>query len=255
MIKLNNYKPTFTLTVIFSIISLTSIGQNEKITRYFDSDWKKTSRDSAVYFTEIIKENDFYSYTSYWVESKRLNCKSAYLDTLSRKPVGQLIRYYENGQTEDSTIFYENGILKETYHYHQNGKLAVDYTYNLKTKKDITKAYDEDGNPIKNFIYMQESKFQNDVSDWQNYLLRNLNEKVAERNGAPAGTYEVVVQFIIGKDGLVSDVFALTKRGYGMEEELIRVVKNSPRWHPAVYMAKPAKSYKKQAIRVVAGGN
>ena len=58
-------------------------------------------------------------------------------------------------------------------------------------------------------------------------------------NGAPEGTYTVYVQFVVDKEGNISDVKALTNHGYGMEEEAVRVIKKGPNWTPAIQNGRP----------------
>lgn len=65
---------------------------------------------------------------------------------------------------------------------------------------------------------------------WANYLERNLNIDVLEKNGALPGRYEVKVSFIIDKEGNVTEVEAENNPGYGTMEEAMRVVKNGPKW-------------------------
>jgi periplasmic protein TonB len=78
---------------------------------------------------------------------------------------------------------------------------------------------------------------------WQRYLERTLNPKLAFDNGAPSGSYRVVVQFIVDKEGAVSSVKPLTTHGYGMEEEFMRVIKNVPKWVPATQNGHKVKCY------------
>lgn len=51
---------------------------------------------------------------------------------------------------------------------------------------------------------------------------RNLSGDVATSAGAPTGVYQVIVRFIVGKDGEIRDVVAETNHGYGMEEEAVK---------------------------------
>jgi protein TonB len=67
-------------------------------------------------------------------------------------------------------------------------------------------------------------------------------------NGAQPGTYQVVVRFIVSKDGSISDVVAETKHGYGMEEEAIRVIKKGPNWTPAQQNGRFVNAYRRQPI-------
>ncbi len=93
-----------------------------------------------------------------------------------------------------------------------------------------------------------EASFPGGDSKWRQYLERNANGQVATDNGAPEGTYTTVVQFVVDKEGNISDVRALTNHGYGMEEEAIRVIKKGPKWSPAVQNGRQVKAYRKQPI-------
>ena len=251
MINLKNYKNSILYTLFFCFFSLSAVAQNSTIIKYFDSSWNKISKDSAFYFTEMVKEDTFYRCKSYWVKSKKLNCTSAYADTLFAKPIGLLLRYYETGQMEDSSYFYDDGVLKNTYHYYPNGKLWVHYTYKQKAKKEITDAYDLNGNRIDDFVYLKEASFQEGASDWQAFLSENIKSKVPVKNGAPFGKYQVIVRFIISTNGKISDIEAETNYGYGMEEEVIRVMKKSPKWNSAILLGKPVNAYRRQPITFI----
>jgi hypothetical protein len=93
-----------------------------------------------------------------------------------------------------------------------------------------------------------EASFLGGDSKWRQYLERNVNGQVATDNGAPEGAYTTVVQFVVDKEGNISDVRALTNHGYGMEEEAMRVIKRGPKWNPAVQNGRQVKAYRKQPI-------
>jgi len=84
--------------------------------------------------------------------------------------------------------------------------------------------------------------------NWEKFLLRNLNGNVPVDNGAGPGRYQVVVQFIVDIDGSVSDIRPLSKAGYGMEEEAIRVLKKATKWEPAIQNGHPVKAFRRQPI-------
>jgi len=90
---------------------------------------------------------------------------------------------------------------------------------------------------------------------WRKYLTKNLNADVPVKNGSPKGTFTVMAQFIVAKDGSVSDVKALTKHGYGVEEEVIRIIKDGPKWKPAIQNGRDVKAYKKQPVTFVVTAN
>jgi len=84
--------------------------------------------------------------------------------------------------------------------------------------------------------------------NWEKFLLRNLNAEVPIENGAPEGSYTVVVQFVVDIDGRISDIEPLTKHGYGLEEEAVRVLRKATKWEPGIQNGYPVKSYRKQPI-------
>ena len=84
---------------------------------------------------------------------------------------------------------------------------------------------------------------------FQIYLKENLNTNIPKKNGAPAGTYRVIVKFIVAKDGSVSEVVAENKVGYGMENEAIRVIAGGPKWDRQY--TGPVNSYMRQAITFI----
>jgi protein TonB len=93
-----------------------------------------------------------------------------------------------------------------------------------------------------------EASFPGGDSKWRQYLERNANGQVATENGAPAGTYTTVIQFVVDKDGSITNVKALTNHGYGMENESIRIIKAGPKWNPAVQDGRLVKAYRNQPI-------
>ena len=77
----------------------------------------------------------------------------------------------------------------------------------------------------------EKPKFQggdaNDFSKWVNQRL--VYPEVAKENGISG---KVMVEFIVQKDGSVTDVKALRSPDQSLSDEAIRVVKSSPKWTP-----------------------
>ena len=93
-----------------------------------------------------------------------------------------------------------------------------------------------------------EAGFPGGGTAWKKYLEKNLNPNVPVENGAPIGIYTVIVQFIVDKNGSISNVKTLTNFGYGMEQEVERIIKRGPSWTPASQSNKPVKAYRKQPV-------
>ena len=93
-----------------------------------------------------------------------------------------------------------------------------------------------------------EASFPGGDNAWRRFLEQNLNAGVPAFKGAPAGAYTVVVQFVVDREGRVSDIRALTTHGYGMEAEVIRLLRKAPRWNPAYQDGKNVRAYRKQPV-------
>jgi hypothetical protein len=97
----------------------------------------------------------------------------------------------------------------------------------------------QDSSSIKLTAASSNAAFPGDSSAWQSYLKRNVDTMVPIRNKAKSGSYTVVVKFIISKSDMVSDVAPVTNYGYGMEEEVMKVMMKWSRWEPAGANTKP----------------
>lgn len=73
----------------------------------------------------------------------------------------------------------------------------------------------------------------NGDSTWKDSILKKIKTSTFVKNGAKKGKYTVVVQYIVDKEGSISDVKALTNHGYGMERETVKVIQKGPVWKPA----------------------
>ncbi len=100
-----------------------------------------------------------------------------------------------------------------------------------------------------------EAAFPGGDAAWRRYLEKNLNASTPVDNGAPAGTYQVIVKFIVSKDGSISDVQAESKHGYGMEEEAVKIIKKGPKWTPALQNGRNVNAYRRQPITFLVQDN
>lgn len=113
--------------------------------------------------------------------------------------------------------------------------------------KGVIETPVEDPNKIFEKVEI-EASFKGGEAAWRKYLERNLNPSVPVDNGAPEGTYTVYIQFVVSKDGSISDVKALTNHGYGMEKEAEKVIRKGPAWEAAVQNGRKVNAYRKQPI-------
>ena len=88
----------------------------------------------------------------------------------------------------------------------------------------------EDAPPVTWAQHMPE--FNGGPEAMYKYLAENLKyPKMAAKMNVEAKLY---VQFIVNKDGSISDVEVLRSEGFGLDEEAARVVKQMPNWKPGI---------------------
>jgi protein TonB len=117
-------------------------------------------------------------------------------------------------------------------------------------KEVIVKKEEDDENKIWEKVEIDAS-FPGGEKEWTKFLQRNLNANVPVDNGAQAGKYTVWIQFIVDKEGNVSDIKPLTNQGFGMEDEAMRVLRKVPKWTPAQQNGRYVKAYRKQPITFI----
>lgn len=117
---------------------------------------------------------------------------------------------------------------------------------------EVPKVADDEGK-VFNKVEV-EAAFPGGEGAWRRYLQNNLDANAPVDNGAPEGTYQVIIRFIVSKDGSISDVQAETKFGYGMEAEALKIIKKGPKWTPALQNGRHVNAYRRQPITFVVSG-
>lgn len=85
-------------------------------------------------------------------------------------------------------------------------------------------------------IAEQMPSFKGNVNQW---LASNLSyPAVAAENGVQG---RVIVQFVVEKDGSVSNVQVVRSVDPALDREAVRVVKSMPRWNPGMNNGQPAR--------------
>jgi hypothetical protein len=86
----------------------------------------------------------------------------------------------------------------------------------------------------------QKATFQGGMGAFGKFLIKNLRcPKEAARAGVGGKIY---VEFIVEKDSTISNFNVLKSVGLGWDEEVIRVLKLSPKWIPAKDKSKSVRS-------------
>jgi hypothetical protein len=144
--------------------------------------------------------------------------------------------------------------LNHQFNYNEfyNRAFALGQTEQIILKNNFQQGTDDNENEDKIFTKVEnEAAFPGGESAWRRYLEKNRNTNTPVENGAPEGTYQVIIRFIVSKDGTVSHVTAESMHGYGMEEEAVKIIKKGPKWTPALQNGRNVNSYRRQPITFI----
>ncbi|GAB2815659.1 hypothetical protein GCM10027043_14990 [Ferruginibacter profundus] len=75
-------------------------------------------------------------------------------------------------------------------------------------------------------------------------LQRNIDAARVMGRGVKKGKYIVVVKYIFSKDGSISDIACENDPGYGLCQEVIRVMKKTRAWTPAAQNGRTVRDYR-----------
>ncbi|WP_300564847.1 energy transducer TonB [Flavobacterium sp.] len=102
---------------------------------------------------------------------------------------------------------------------------------------------DKDAEIVDNNIYSSagievQPDFPGGMANFYKYVGNNFRkDDIAEKlNGSLKG--RIFVEFVVEKDGSLTDIKVLRDLGYGTKEEALRVLRSSPKWKPGVQNGK-----------------
>lgn len=88
-------------------------------------------------------------------------------------------------------------------------------------------------------VVEQMPSFPDGISGLRTYLNQNIRYPAEAQDNCVQG--RVVVSFVVGKDGHISDVTVLRSVDPSLDKEAVRVIRNMPRWTPGKQGGEPVK--------------
>jgi antitoxin component YwqK of YwqJK toxin-antitoxin module len=245
------------------------IGKGKKEERNFKLDcFNKLSNAllMTIHYSDSSLAEMNGSFKSFY-ENGRLENSGQYLNNLEE---GIWIKNDTSGFMIDSSK-YEKGIklYHANYTYYKSKKIysyeftdTLKNTYQYLSYDSLGKIKDEanfignngtynkynDDKKIESVEVFTRALIEAECKGYMKHLSKTLKADVPVNNKAKPGRYNVIVKFIIGENGDIVDIIPETHLGFGMEEEVIRVIRKSPRWSPASMFGIKVKSVKRQPI-------
>ena len=104
-------------------------------------------------------------------------------------------------------------------------------------KPQVVDMYDE---PIDFRVVEDLPQFPGGASEFMKWLTKNLKYPASAQQRKVKG--KVVAQFIVNKDGSVSDLEVIEHLDNACDQEVLRVLRMMPRWQAGVMDAKPCRT-------------
>jgi hypothetical protein len=125
-------------------------------------------------------------------------------------------------------------------------------THKAPTKKEVEESELQEQNEKRVLTKVeQEPEFPGGNAAWTRYFERSLGSFDAGKNGAAPGNYQVIVRFVVSRNGTVSDIRSETKHGFGMEEISVKIIQDGPKWKPALQNGRNVNAYRRQTINFI----
>ena len=129
--------------------------------------------------------------------------------------------------------------IKQELKFDLDVEITTDTKVQEYTPVDLPKIEEEE-EADKIFVVVEQTATPKDgLPAFYKYVAANLRYPIAASRMGVEG--KIFVQFIINKDGSISDVIAINELGSGLEQEAIRIVANAPAWNPGRQRGKPVK--------------
>ena len=231
------------------IFAMTASAQEKGSLYVFDADWKPTKIQTAHFLLHTYQVNDtcwqwdFYNFVGPLIKTER------YRDKEGNEINGVCYHYNEQGYIDSMSTF--SGGKKNGRSYKLSGELLkhrIEYVYRNDTlietvdhirdtvKKNLSKTYDDE----------KESEFPGGIRAWYSYLGKSL--KYPDRAVSGNVQVQVIVRFEVDTIGNVINPFISGSVEYSLDEEAIRVIKDSGKWVPSFQNGHNVKAYKSQPL-------
>jgi periplasmic protein TonB len=244
----------YSLSLTFSLAGQQKASKSEDRFYMLDENYKNVAIEKAKFFVHAVKENDTcWQFDTYNISGPLVSSEQ-YKDEKATILHGQSVYFNAKG-TRDSIDNFQNDLPNGSFYYlNDTGKIYIQKEFRkgvlvetidrikkdsidkivMKSKSDTTKVIEV------------ESTFPGGKGSWGRYLTKNLVYPERAQKLEKQGT--VVLQFIVDTEGHIYNQEIIQSVEYSLDQEAMRMIKESPAWIPAFQKGKKVKSYKRQPL-------
>lgn len=201
--------------------------KNGLFTYFYPNGQKKTQKN-------FLKDKMVGASTS-WYESGNIEQKGSY-DRKGNK-TGDWKFWYENGNIDSEGGYQKDERVNSWKWYFENGQLSADESYTDGELVDF-QFWNEDGSRVEGEVEaLQMPEYVGGMDRLGMYLQENVNYPEMARLSNVQG--KVHVNFIVDKNGAVTESKIIKSRHPLLDQEALRVVKEMPNWIPGKQHNRP----------------
>ena len=234
-----------------TLCSFAALGQDKNSFFALDAKMNQTVLDSSKYILWIHETDSARWQWDYYYTWGSLVKSTRYADHDGTIADGRFCRYNSTGDLDSTGIFdhgKKNGSFFKFKTYPGDSIVAIrqnDYIEDSLVKS-IDLIAEQQKNQLSDITNEKESEFPGGVSQWQQYLMKNL--RYPERAQGKEIQGQVRIFFKIDKDGNITDPYIQKSVEYSLDQESLRIIIQSGKWDPATKNGIPVNSFKTQPL-------
>jgi hypothetical protein len=223
----------------------------------------------ATYILNVVKHNDTTYICRYYNKSGPMVKQESFSDSGLSMPHGLFAWYDEKGNADSMASVYKGRKISFTS-FDDDSKPVLSVKYkdgSVFEKKDyVTNIYTDSVGKTSFLADKEKEQHDKFLADraaaetrvaffeaegdkqWKKYIGKNLLVPDRFQQVMKDGTYEVIVSFLISKDGSVDEVYLMRSCELSADMEVFKVIENSPRWQPAMLKGENVTYHQKQSF-------
>jgi TonB family protein len=250
-------KKSLLFACLFALCALLNAQNTQKTIKYYDRAWNPIkNKNKASYYRESSIEKDTLTVNDYYIKGT-IKMTGMFLEPQAKTKTGQFVYYdwngnksyerqYKNNKLNGSwKSFYPSGQLSQQGQYVDDKRDGEWHNYNpdgtlehrwicendsTKTAKLLARNGADTTSGNDGITVEQLPEFKGGQEAMMRHFLKALNYPPMARENNIQG--RVVLQFIVNKDGVISDIVVIMAEDIDLEKEAVRVVEHMPTWEP-----------------------
>lgn len=239
------------LILCLTFCSCAALGQDKNSFFALDAKMNQTVLDSSKYILWIHETDSARWQWDYYYTWGPLVKSTRYADHDGTIADGRFCRYNAMGDLDSTGVFdhgKKNGSFFKFKTYPGDSIVTIwqnDYVEDSLVKSmDLTAEHQK--NQPSDTTNEKESEFPGGTSQWQRYLVKNL--QYPERAQGKDIQGQVQIFFKVDKEGNIMDPYIQKSIEYSLDQESLRIIIQSGKWDPATKNGIPVNSYKVQPL-------